>query len=76
MQAVELSSQCGAPSCDVMTGVTGQIDAPHKCFSKLWHRHRDVSCHPLLCFHSKFRKSTRPMLCVRCQQLPPNTRLL
>lgn len=57
MQAVELSPHCSSPACDGVTDVIGQIDVPYKCFYKLRHRHRDVCCHLLPCFHFKLRGS-------------------
>lgn len=53
VQAAESSPHCVAAACDAVTDVTGQTDAPHKLFYKLQQRHRDVSCHSLLCFPSE-----------------------
>lgn len=50
VQAAESSPHCVSAACDAVMDVTGQTDAPYKCFYKLQQRHRDVSCHSLLCF--------------------------
>lgn len=73
----KLSPHCGAPSCDVVTDVTGQIDAPYLSYSTGTEMLLVIRC---CCFNpqllKKKKKKVNPMLFICCQRLPPSIRLL
>lgn len=75
VRAAEMSPRRSAPSCDVVTDVTGQIDAACKCFYTLQRRYRDVCCHPLLCSQLG-KESVYQTLFICCQHPPPSIRPL
>lgn len=73
MQAVELSPHGGAPSCDVVTDVIGQIDAPFSSRGAGTEMFVVIRCYASTLSSGK---SAYPALFIFCQQLPPSTWLL